>query len=189
MGGFNCYPAEIEGALFEMPGVAQVAVLATPDETREEEVFACVVAVNESDRTETFARELFDLCFERLAYFKAPGWLTFVDDLPKTGSQKIQKHRIVGADGDPGPLLHVPLEGGGRVGDLLLDESFLDAGHHASALIDLLDQVRRFLLQLIGERLDEVRAGQRVDRIGYATLIGQDLLRTQRDSHGLFRRK
>ena len=82
-------------------GVAQVAVLATPDETREEEVFACVVAVNESDRTETFARELFDLCFERLAYFKAPGWLTFVDDLPKTGSQKIQKHRIFGADGDP----------------------------------------------------------------------------------------
>ena len=99
--GENIAAAEVEATLQAHDGVAQVAVLATPDETREEEVFACVVAVNESDRTETFARELFDLCFERLAYFKAPGWLTFVDDLPKTGSQKIQKHRIFGADGDP----------------------------------------------------------------------------------------
>ena len=99
--GENIAAAEVEATLQAHDGVAQVAVLATPDGTREEEVFACVVAVNESDRTETFARELFDLCFERLAYFKAPGWLTFVDDLPKTGSQKIQKHRIFGADGDP----------------------------------------------------------------------------------------
>jgi len=36
-----------------------------------------------------------------MAYFKPPGWIMFVEDLPKTGSQKIQKHRIFEPGSDP----------------------------------------------------------------------------------------
>ncbi|MDA0341194.1 MAG: long-chain fatty acid--CoA ligase, partial [Proteobacteria bacterium] len=81
--------------------VTQVAVLAVPDDTREEEVLACIVAAPGSETGVALARTLFDHCFERLAYFKPPGWVMFVDDLPKTGSQKIQKHRIFEPGVDP----------------------------------------------------------------------------------------
>ena len=47
------------------------------------------------------ARELFDYAYERLAYYKAPGWVYFLDELPVTGTQKIQKHMIFGDDQDP----------------------------------------------------------------------------------------
>ena len=100
--GENIAAAEVEAVLQARPEVAQVAVLAAPDETREEEVFACVVrAPAAGDGDAALARRLFDHCDARLAYYKAPGWMLFVDDLPKTGSQKIQKHRIFPPGDDP----------------------------------------------------------------------------------------
>jgi len=99
--GENIAAAEVEAILQERPEVDQVAVLAVPDETREEEVLACVAAADGVETGEALARALFDHCNERLAYFKPPGWVMFVDDLPKTGSQKIQKHRIFAPGADP----------------------------------------------------------------------------------------
>ena len=51
-------------------------------------------------------------------------------------------------------------------------------------LVDLLDQLRRPRLDLVGERLDEVGAGERVDGVGGAGLVGDDLLGAQRDARG-----
>jgi acyl-CoA synthetase (AMP-forming)/AMP-acid ligase II len=53
------------------------------------------------------AEALFSHCYERLAYYKAPGWVHIVDALPTTGTQKIQKHTIYPAGIDPRSLAGV----------------------------------------------------------------------------------
>ncbi len=98
--GENIAAAEIEAVLQAHPWVTQVAVLAVPDEIREEEVFACVMLADATPR-ESAADALFAHCHAELAYFKAPGWMLFVDTLPTTGTQKIQKHQIFSAGTDP----------------------------------------------------------------------------------------
>ncbi len=101
--GENIAAAEVEALLQAHDAVAQVAVLAAPDEIREEEVLACVVPA-EGTGDAALARTLFDWCNERLAYYKAPGWVWFTDRLPTTGTQKIQKHQIFPAGTDPRTL-------------------------------------------------------------------------------------
>lgn len=99
--GENIAAAEIEACLQAHEAVAQVAVLAAPDEIREEEVMACIVLMAGQVPTPELAEALFVWCFERLAYFKAPGWLLFVDSLPTTGTQKVQKTQIFRPGEDP----------------------------------------------------------------------------------------
>ena len=48
-----------------------------------------------------FAKELFNWCYERIAYFKAPGWVLFMDALPLGTSAKVQKVNIFPAGMDP----------------------------------------------------------------------------------------
>lgn len=98
--GENIAAAEVEAVLQAHPLVRQVAVLAVPDETREEEVLACVV-LHEGAVPEAAALTLFEHCHAELAYFKAPGWVWFTDSLPTTGTQKIQKHQVFPAGTDP----------------------------------------------------------------------------------------
>jgi crotonobetaine/carnitine-CoA ligase len=81
--------------------VAQVAVLPVADELREEEVLACVVTMPGVEAGPGLAEALFEHCNARLAYFKAPGWMLFLDRLPTTGTQKVQKTRIFAAGADP----------------------------------------------------------------------------------------
>lgn len=99
--GENIAAAEIEACLQAHEAVAQVAVLAAPDELREEEVMACIVPMPDIAPTPALAEALFAWCFERLAYFKAPGWILFVETLPTTGTQKVQKTQIFRAGEDP----------------------------------------------------------------------------------------
>lgn len=99
--GENIAAAEIEERITSHPKVKQVAVIAVPDELREEEVMALVIAQPEAATGEALARELFDYCCERLAYFKAPAYFLFVDHLPTTSSQKIQKVKIFAPGVDP----------------------------------------------------------------------------------------
>jgi acyl-CoA synthetase (AMP-forming)/AMP-acid ligase II len=101
--GENIAAAEVEATLQAHPSVKQVAVLAAPDETREEEVLACVV-LHEDKAREAAAEALFRHCYAQLAYFKAPGWICFTDTLPTTGTQKIQKHEIFPGSADPRTL-------------------------------------------------------------------------------------
>jgi crotonobetaine/carnitine-CoA ligase len=98
--GENIAAAEIEALLQAHPDVKQVAVLAAPDPVREEEVLACIVLHEPDNAGQPIAERLFAHCYERLAYFKAPGWIYFTPDLPTTGTQKIQKHQIFPAGSD-----------------------------------------------------------------------------------------
>ena len=99
--GENIAAAEIEERITTHEKVRQVAVLAVPDELREEEVMALVIPKEPEAAGEALARELFDYCCERLAYFKAPAYVLFVESLPTTSSQKIQKVRIFPPGTDP----------------------------------------------------------------------------------------
>src|SRR5499433_2115004 len=73
--GENIAAAEVEAVLQAHDAVAQVAVLAVPDELREEEVMACVVPMPGVTADAALAGRLFEWCSERLAYFKAPGFI------------------------------------------------------------------------------------------------------------------
>ena len=102
--GENIAAAEVEALLQTHPLVKQAAVLAVPDEVREEEVLACVVlkeGADDADQRSRVARELFDFCHANLAYYKAPGYVWITDSIPTTGTQKIQKHAIFPKDVDP----------------------------------------------------------------------------------------
>ena len=99
--GENISAAEVEAVLQEHEHVAQAAIVAVPDEIREEEVLACLVLLPGVEATEAFADELMDWCLTRLAYFKAPGYMIFRDSLPTTGTQKVQKSQIFEPGTDP----------------------------------------------------------------------------------------
>jgi len=98
--GENIAAAEIEAMLLTHPDVQQVAAMAVKDELREEEVLACVV-LKPSASAAGAADRLFAHCYERMAYYKAPGFIHLVDSLPMTGTQKIQKHTIYPGGIDP----------------------------------------------------------------------------------------
>ncbi len=99
--GENIAAAEVENCLFNDPRVANVACIAAPDEIREEEVMACVVLAPGVARSEQVARSLFDHAAANMAYYKPPGWMLFVDELPVTGTQKVMKHMIFPKGVDP----------------------------------------------------------------------------------------
>ena len=99
--GENIAAAEVEAVLQTHEAVAQVAVVAVADEIREEEVMACVVPMPGARADAGLAERLCDFCLERLAYFKAPGWVLFVESLPTTGTQKVQKAQIFLRGEDP----------------------------------------------------------------------------------------
>ncbi|MGK5114805.1 acyl-CoA synthetase [Geodermatophilus sp. CPCC 205506] len=87
-GGENVYPAEVESALLELPGVVEVAVIGVPDERWGEVGLAIVVpAPGAPEDPETIRTAL----RERLAGFKVPRHVEFVDELPKTATGKIRK--------------------------------------------------------------------------------------------------
>jgi crotonobetaine/carnitine-CoA ligase len=103
--GENIAAAEVEAVLQTHPWVAQAAVLAVPDELREEEVLACVVLRPEGKAdTATAVQALFEHCQAEMAYYKAPGWLWLTDQIPTTSTQKIQKHQIFESGIDPRTL-------------------------------------------------------------------------------------
>ena len=99
--GENIAAAEIEAVIQAHDEVAQVAVLAVPDEVREEEVMACVVPMPGIAADAALADRIFEWCMERLAYFKAPGFILFIPSLPTTGTQKVQKTQIFPRGEDP----------------------------------------------------------------------------------------
>ncbi len=99
--GENIAAAEVEACLQAHSAVAQVAVVAVPDELREEEVLACIVLMPGERSDDEQARGLFNWCNARLAYYKPPGWLLFLESLPTTGTQKVQKTQIFPPTEDP----------------------------------------------------------------------------------------
>ena len=95
--GENIAAAEVEAVLLSHPKVLQVAVLAAPDDIREEEVLASIVLAPGVEASTAICQELFAFCQQEMAYYKVPGWWWFTNEIPTTGTQKIQKHRILAA--------------------------------------------------------------------------------------------
>ncbi|KAA9164397.1 long-chain fatty acid--CoA ligase [Amycolatopsis acidicola] len=89
-GGENISAAEVEDVLLQHPAVGDAAVVGIPDPTYVEAVCAVVV----TNGTPVSAEELIDHCRTRLAGFKKPRKVLFMDELPRTPSQKIQKFKI-----------------------------------------------------------------------------------------------
>ena len=94
--GENISAVEVEGVLNQMPELKASAVAAAPDAVRGDEVLACVVThapVPPAERA-AFAERIVRHALERLAYYKAPGHVAFVDALPLTASQKIARGEL-----------------------------------------------------------------------------------------------
>lgn len=90
-GGYNVYPREIEELLFEHPEIADAAVVGIPDDRRGETVKAFVVTTPNAAVTPDDVR---DYCLERLAEYKHPREVAFVDELPRTTTGKVQKFEL-----------------------------------------------------------------------------------------------
>jgi acyl-CoA synthetase (AMP-forming)/AMP-acid ligase II len=89
-GGMNVYPAEVEAALERHPGIYEVAVIGMPSEEWGESVLAIVVRSDEHLTAEEVTR----YAREHLAGYKVPRRIEFVDEIPKTGSNKILKREL-----------------------------------------------------------------------------------------------
>jgi fatty-acyl-CoA synthase len=90
-GGENIYPREIEDLLFTHPKVAEVAVFGIPDEYYGEEIAAWIQLHPGESAT---ADEMREFCKDKLAHFKLPKRIRFVDEFPMTVTGKLQKFRI-----------------------------------------------------------------------------------------------
>jgi long-chain acyl-CoA synthetase len=87
-GGENVYSIEVEGALYSHPSVLEAAVIGVPDATWGERVLAVVVLKPDQDVS---AEELIAHCRERIAGYKTPRSVEFVETLPKSGAGKLLK--------------------------------------------------------------------------------------------------
>jgi len=90
-GGFNCYPAEIENAIYRHPGVAQVAVIGIPDERMGEVGMAFVVP---RPGAALDPAELIAWCRGEMANFKTPRRVEVVSALPTNASGKVLKYAL-----------------------------------------------------------------------------------------------
>ncbi|MGQ0624934.1 MAG: acyl-CoA synthetase [Sporichthyaceae bacterium] len=93
-GGVNIYPQEIENALALHPCVLDVAVIGVPDPDMGERVAAFVELPAGVAATPGLERELIDFVRMRIAHYKAPRSVTFVDALPRTPTGKLVKGRL-----------------------------------------------------------------------------------------------
>ena len=90
-GGYNVYPREVEEVLYEHPAVREAAVVGVPHDELGEEVAAAVAL---KDGEEATAEELRDFAKQRVAAYKYPRRVWFVDELPKGPTGKVLKREI-----------------------------------------------------------------------------------------------
>lgn len=103
-GGENIYPAEVEDCIHAHPAVADVGVIGMRDVKWREAPLALVVVAPGSELTEG---EVIEFCRSRLAGFKTPRKVIFVDELPRTPTGKILKKELRAryvAGGDSSPV-------------------------------------------------------------------------------------
>jgi fatty-acyl-CoA synthase len=97
-GGENVYPSEVEAVLFTHPKIFDVAIIGVPD-AKWGEVGKAFVVLKPGEKTD--AQEVVDFIREKVAKYKIPKYVEFVEELPKTPSGKIQKNMLKGRPLDP----------------------------------------------------------------------------------------
>ncbi|HEX8925067.1 MAG TPA: AMP-binding protein, partial [Terriglobales bacterium] len=90
-GGENIYPREIEEFLYTCPAIENVQIVGVPSEKYGEEVMAWIKLKNGAELT---SEEVVQFCRGKIASFKIPRHIKFVDAFPMTGSGKIQKFKM-----------------------------------------------------------------------------------------------
>jgi crotonobetaine/carnitine-CoA ligase len=93
-GGENIAPAEIEAALLNHPDIEDVAVVAVPDAIFGEEIKAVIVR-----RREFVAEDLHSFLSDKIPRYMIPRYVQFAGEIPKTETQKIQRHLLRGGEG------------------------------------------------------------------------------------------
>jgi malonyl-CoA/methylmalonyl-CoA synthetase len=96
-GGFNVYPKEVESEIDALPGVAESAVIGVPHPDFGEGVMAVVVLAKDCDLQE---KDVIEALKSRLANYKLPKRVFFVEDLPRNTMGKVQKNLLRDAYGD-----------------------------------------------------------------------------------------
>ena len=90
-GGENIYPREIEELLHRMPEILEAQICGVPDERLGEELCAWIRLETEGSIAEKDVREF---CRGKIAHFKIPKYIRFVEDFPKTVTGKVQKFKM-----------------------------------------------------------------------------------------------
>jgi fatty-acyl-CoA synthase len=90
-GGENIYPREIEEFIYTHPKVSDVQVYGVPDRKYGEQVMAAIILKTGMEMTE---EELKSFCSDKIAHYKIPRYVRFVDSFPMTASGKIQKFKM-----------------------------------------------------------------------------------------------
>jgi fatty-acyl-CoA synthase/long-chain acyl-CoA synthetase len=94
-GGVNIYPAEAEHVLINHPTVADVGVIGVPDDEWGERVVACVQVERGTTPSDALAAELIEFCRGRIAPYKCPRDVIFLDELSRDASGKLRKRYLV----------------------------------------------------------------------------------------------
>ena len=93
-GGVNIYPAEVDAVLLEHPAVADAATIGVPDPEWGEQVKAVVELKRDLEASDELAAELIEHCRARLAHYKCPRTVDFIDELPRQDNGKIYKRLL-----------------------------------------------------------------------------------------------
>ena len=93
-GGVNIYPQEVENELTVHPAVLDVAVIGVPNADLGEEVKAVVIAADPASAGPELAAELIAYCRSRIAHYKCPVSIDFVDELPRLPTGKLLKRQL-----------------------------------------------------------------------------------------------
>ena len=93
-GGENIYPREIEDVLMRHEAILEVNVVGVYDERLGEEAAACVVLRTGFTPSDELKESIRSFCKDKISYFKIPKYVLFIQDFPKTVTQKIQKGEL-----------------------------------------------------------------------------------------------
>lgn len=108
VGGENVYPAEVEDALYAHPDVAEAAVVAADHDVKGKAPVAFVVAEEGTDLKEEDLRRF---ALEHVATYAHPRRVFFVDELPRSATQKVQRYKL---EADASERLAGPLKSTGE---------------------------------------------------------------------------
>jgi len=92
-GGYNVYPREVEDIIYQHPKILECAVLSKDDPDRGEVPVVYAVLKEGEKLTE---EELIDFCKQRMASYKVPRFVYFIDEIPKNSAGKIVKRLLKG---------------------------------------------------------------------------------------------